>query len=218
MNNTIEERFWIRVRKGGPDDCWTWTGSTSKKGYGRFSNTKWGTNLAHRIAFMVSNGYQIPDGLLACHSCDNPRCVNPNHIFIGTNRENILDSSRKGRLAKGERAYHSKLTEQDVRNIHTLYSVDKKSSKQISKIYNVSMQSIMDILKGKSWKHLNLTEVAVRGKKGGINHFAKLKEEDILHIRKLWAGGLSFQGIASRFGVQPRSIKMIISRETWNHI
>lgn len=86
------------IQTGHPDECWEWKGTTDPKGYGRFARN--GRNLlAHRASWEVVNG-PIPEGLCALHKCDNPACCNPNHLFIGTKRDNALDRTRKGRTGK----------------------------------------------------------------------------------------------------------------------
>ena len=87
------DRFWDKVDKTG--ECWIWTASKNKKGYGRFGFGS-RAQLAHRVSWLLSNG-EIPDGMLACHTCDNPPCVNPSHLWLGTQKDNVVDMSSKGR-------------------------------------------------------------------------------------------------------------------------
>lgn len=89
------------VDKRGPNDCWLWTASKNKQGYGRFfkrfgkQKYAWAT---HRLAWMFRYNTRIPDGLICCHTCDNPSCVNPYHIFLSTHKYNVQDSKNKGRF------------------------------------------------------------------------------------------------------------------------
>lgn len=90
------ERFWSKVDKSG--DCWEWVGYLNEKGYGKFRlNNK--LQRAHRISYALKYG-AIPEGMLVCHRCDNPKCVNPEHLFIGTTTDNARDSISKGRRPK----------------------------------------------------------------------------------------------------------------------
>ena len=104
------QRFWRQVARGEPGDCWRWLGGT-RKGYGRFK-LKGRMVTAHRHAYELEVG-PIPDGLFVLHECDNPSCVNPRHLFLGTQLDNIRDRDKKGRhvACHGERHGEAKLTE-----------------------------------------------------------------------------------------------------------
>lgn len=92
----IQAAFWKRVDRRGDDECWPWTGGKSAHGYGRLWHAG-KTRVATRISWEIANGQEFPEGRLACHSCDNPECVNPRHIWPGTQSENLKDCVAKGR-------------------------------------------------------------------------------------------------------------------------
>lgn len=109
-----KERFFAFVSPDPNSGCWLWTGS-KRHGYGAF---KYMTTVeqAHRASYMLFVGL-IPDGMLVCHKCDVPACVNPDHLFIGTNYDNIHDASTKGRLSSGEGHYNAKLSKAQITEI-----------------------------------------------------------------------------------------------------
>lgn len=146
----IEQRFWEKVQKGpNENDCWIWT--AAKRGqnldYGVLKvSVEEGDVAAHKFSYELHNG-PVPEGMLVCHTCDNPPCVNPAHLFTGTHRDNAIDREKKHRSSK-----------------HGLQKLDDKSAKEIkystlsqcklSKIYGVSRATIASIQKGKTWRHI----------------------------------------------------------------
>lgn len=94
----IEERFWGKVNRIGFEECWEWMAARDPNGYGRIGGKRPRAELAHRVAYRLTRG-DIPLGLHVCHSCDNPPCCNPNHLFLGTDLDNNRDMRAKGRDA-----------------------------------------------------------------------------------------------------------------------
>ena len=149
---TIAERFFSKVQI--TPGCWLWNGARRKKGYGLFG-LEGKICSAHRVSYQMHVG-TIPSGNQVCHRCDNPRCVNPDHLFTGTSVENNADKISKGRQAKGECMASAKLTEDDVIRIRSIYikgSTDF-NTKTIAGMYGVSASHVTKILKGSKWKHL----------------------------------------------------------------
>lgn len=148
----IEPRFWTKVDQSGT--CWLWTGARLPKGYGIFKINRRNV-YAHRYSYGLHNG-PIPDGLMVMHSCDNPPCVNPAHLTIGTAQDNLSDMAAKGRgvtaatRARGERHASAKLTETDVLAIRS----DPRSQDAIASEYGVGQSAISRILLRKTWTHI----------------------------------------------------------------
>lgn len=138
------------------DGCHYWIGAISNRGRGRFSYN--GVNcLAPRIAYEFYKGV-IPDGLFVCHSCDNGLCVNPDHLFLGTNQDNINDKVKRGRQSRlhGSTNPNAKLIDSDVINIFQLKG--NKSATDVAFQYKVYPKTILDIWNGLSWRNLNLLQ------------------------------------------------------------
>lgn len=159
-----EARFWSRVVLG--DDCWSWSGSRNWGGYGRFQ-VAGREQAAHRYAWELAYG-PIPDGMFACHRCDNRGCVRPTHLFLGTAADNMADRDAKGRQAsglrngshtrperrpKGEAHGRQKLTEDQVRAIRK--ALDSGASyRELGEVYGVAAQSIRCIANRRNWAWL----------------------------------------------------------------
>jgi hypothetical protein len=173
-----DERFWARVdRSAGPSSCWPWTGHRLPcryaAGYGRLGIGDMSKDgrmvLAHRVAWELTRG-AIPFGLYVCHRCDNRPCCNPDHLFLGTARDNAMDASIKGRIARitgarhgskthperiarGERHGISKLTEADVRDVRSAIARGAPT-RRIAASYSVCKNTVCNIASGRTWAHV----------------------------------------------------------------
>lgn len=162
---TLAERFWEKVDKRGPDECWEWTASKHQFGYGVIGLPQEAalqprprrTLRATRVSWELANG-PIPDGMYVCHKCDNRGCVNPNHLFLGLPRENTRDMVSKGRGTHGERSKHAKLTWPAVREIRRAYASGEANSTQLAARYSVSPSVISEVINHKTWKEVGTCE------------------------------------------------------------
>lgn len=140
--------MWIEK---GPDECWPWTGAKRQNGYGH-KGWRGKQYLAHRWMYERRVG-PIPEGMVVCHACDNKWCVNPAHLFVGTQKDNVRDMYAKNRQAdrKGEKCGTSKLTEKEVLEIRA--ASDAKNV-ALAKQYGVSASLISQIRNRKTWTHI----------------------------------------------------------------
>jgi hypothetical protein len=151
-----EERFWAKVCK--TENCWLWQGSIGdRNGHGRFYLSDGTAIYAHRFSYELHFG-KIPEGLFVCHRCDNPRCVRPDHLFLGTNQENIIDAWNKGRMYdirsqhpdnSGENQGSHKLTWKSVEAIRQTKGVPQGI---LANQYGVNQSTISRILKAQYWR------------------------------------------------------------------
>lgn len=148
MTNLIE-RFESKIFYS-PCGCWCWTDKLNSCGYGRI-RIDGCTYIASRVSYEIFKGY--PGDLHVLHSCDNPACVNPDHLFLGTHQENMEDMRKKGRAhrLKGERNPSARLNETDVMAIKAMAGVHPM---EIAKQFNVCRMTVCNILSGKNWRHI----------------------------------------------------------------
>lgn len=147
---SIEGRFWKYVKKTGY--CWNWVGTIRTWGYGQaYVNRR--AISAHRYSWQIHYG-EIPSGKLICHRCDNRLCVNPEHLFLGTQAENIRDCMNKGRWHIGEKHGMAVLSENEVIAIRNKYVPYKVKCRHLAEEFKVTEATIRDIVCRKTWKHL----------------------------------------------------------------
>ena len=153
---TMEERFWEKVDKSSASGCWFWTAGKNPSGYGVFYLSKERQAIkAHRVSYEIEFG-RIPKGKLCCHKCDNPSCVRPSHLFLGTDADNMRDMAQKGRnryaVRRGVKNPKAKLDPEKVREIRRLYGTMPIVS--MAEKFNVSWPTIYHAAIRKTWKHV----------------------------------------------------------------
>lgn len=155
LNLITDEKQYIldRIEINKETGCWEWTGTCFFSGYARAGlysrKGKKYSQHANRMSYVVFKG-DIPENMYVCHSCDNPKCVNPDHLFLGTPKDNAIDMKNKRRSLSGEKHPNSKLTEHDALEIRK----SKRSKEFLSEKYGVSVYTIRDVLIRRTWNHI----------------------------------------------------------------
>lgn len=147
-DRTPAQRFWAKVDKRSEAECWPWMATKNGVGYGKFTLGVNNKVLAHRYSYEAANG-PIPDGVLVCHKCDNPQCVNPAHLFLGTHKDNMEDAVRKGRQARGARLPQTKLTDAQVLEAIELARSKPRNNERVAKMYGISGEHLGALMRGK---------------------------------------------------------------------
>ena len=148
------DRFWSKIKRGGPDECWEWQAHINKDGYGMIS-VDGVVERSHRMSWKLTNG-DIPKVMCILHSCDNPRCCNPSHLFLGTQKDNVADmvSKNRHRGSPGIKNPSAKLTEDEVGQIRRLRNETPLTLHEIGEMYDVSFSLVSQICKRKAWNHI----------------------------------------------------------------
>lgn len=167
-NRPLADRFWEKVNQDGPiicpelGPCWLWTGAHLTTGYGEIAlgGRPRKRLLAHRVSWELANG-PIPDGFLVCHRCDNPPCVRPDHLFLGTNADNLADMASKGRhyltrdperAKRGEAHYKSRFTAEQVRAMRDRYAAGGITQNALAAELGISRNTLQSVLNKRNWK------------------------------------------------------------------
>lgn len=212
---TIENRLAIKERIESrilsKDGCWI-TNYKVIKGRPKIKiNSK--SHLLSRVVYEIYKGTPPGDSHV-CHTCDNPLCINPDHFFLGSHAENMLDRARKNRQAKGSRVGSSKLVESQVLEIRKLLLENKLTCKQIGEKFGISADSVMEINRGTAWTHVKGIGKRLRDKKRN----SKLSEDNVRHIKKLLFEGAKSNTICKIFGITKATVSSIRLNKTWNSV
>lgn len=150
----FEERFWAKVQRKSQEMCWEWVGHRHYKGYGMFKGMGGKLEKAHRVSYEMRHG-RVPGDMHVLHRCDNPPCVNPDHLWAGTNAENVADREAKGRGGRLQGSLHwaAKLTEEQVIMMRRLHAEGAKQ-KDIVARFGVDKSRVSAIINRKIWRHI----------------------------------------------------------------
>lgn len=216
-------RFWNRTETEPNTGCTLWLGPRARRGYGI---TRWNgkTRQAHRIAYELGIG-PIPRGLCVLHRCDTPPCVNPAHLFVGTQQDNVADRDAKGRTARGERCAHPHHGEQNGRAILTWERVRMIRDEYVAGVgcaalmarHRLPRSTVNEIISGRHWPDAawSATREAMRRALNGRHPRARLSHEQVAAIRSRRARGESYSAIARAFSVTTGTIAHILTGRTW---
>lgn len=160
LKQKLENSFLKKTQRKDNDKCWPWKACVDQNGYGCMWNCilKKRSRVTRVILFLYKN-VPFESKLIACHKCDNPICVNPSHIFVGTMKDNSQDMVKKGRYnpankPKGSKHFASKLSEADVLKIRNMYRTGEHTYGSIAQLYNIDKTVIGKIIKKTAWKHV----------------------------------------------------------------
>ncbi len=218
------DRFWRRVRTspglGPAGECWEWQSIGKGNRYGQLRLGDY-VYPAHRVAYAISCG-PIASGLLVRHKCDNPICVRPEHLELGTNADNVADKMARGRhrVRSAENHPGAKLTSRAAMAIRQAYHATSVTMKELARQHGVSRETIREILYGRHWPRAGGPILHRTGKRRGEEHHsARLTAKDVKAIRQRYLNGeATYADLGREFGMSRHSIRRAISRISWKHI
>lgn len=229
-NQDIIQSLFSSAQVNPETGCWEWQGSRNDAGYGRMQFCG-RSQLVHRVVAHLALEMPLGSkGICALHHCDNPPCFNPDHLFIGSQQDNVDDCAAKGRARKaiGEESGTSKLTGAEVLDIRSRYVAGEPYG-QIASVFAVSVPLVALICQKKLWRHVGGEQKPPYRKPpheprsisvNGIAHpLATLTESDVVLMRDIYADGRTSQrALADLFGVTQPRVQMILARRAWTHI
>lgn len=212
---SLRERFSEKYRIDERTGCWLWTGAVEGGGYGViWVNETRRAGRAHRVSHELHVG-PIPDGAFVCHSCDTPRCVNPDHLWLGDATDNMRDMYSKGRdnPQKGDEHKDAVLTEKDVRAIRRDVRRWGRSHADVAREYGVTAGAILSAVAGVTWSHVDYwpeDAYAERGK--------KLNPQAVIVIRHMARAGRKLQDLADAYGIHYQTAYRVAAGLRWSHV
>ena len=215
MSKEYVDRFWARVDKS--DGCWNWTGALNTDKYGKLlvCTDRARRLFAHRISWALHNNAE-PGDMLVIHSCDNRRCVRPEHLRLGTHLDNARDAIDRDRYVRGAAHSSAKLHPFDVNAIRALYEAGL-GKRKLAEYYNVNSRTILALVRGRTWDKLPAQKQYTGLEAGEDAPNAKLTADQVAEIRRLRVD-MTQREIAERFGVTPSTISAICRGKTWKSV
>jgi predicted transcriptional regulator len=204
------ERFWSKVVTNDETGCREWVGHRNMFGYGVTSTAGIVEGprlplLAHRAAWVLTHGL-IPKGMVICHKCDHPPCCNPEHLFLGTQSENMRDAADKGRIP-GKRKINAK----QAREIRTALATDE-TTRSVAERFGLSVGAIHEIARGDAWKSIAKGRIDRSSKALRANKAKKLSFEDAEAVRRMIASGEKQEDVGEIFGITQGTVSRIVNR------
>lgn len=214
----------VKNYENGSGGCMNWTGKLDKWGYGR---VRFGKNpnrsfiSAHRASAAVFLKFDVKSPILVCHHCDNPRCINPDHFFTGTNPDNVADCKSKGRTPTGEKNASCKLTSVQVVEIRSAYAAGE-TGVSLSRRYGVGQSQIYRILLGQKWKCVlpigGIHKTPRITMSGDSNPSAKITSDQVSELRSRYSKGETQAALSKAYGISDTQVNRIVSRKYWLHV
>lgn len=227
---SLEERFWSKVEKSdNKTECWNWKAATRSKkdryGIFRIGDKNY---IASRVSWKLSNGKFPPKGIIVRHTCDNPLCVNPNHLKTGTTKDNSEDMVKRDRSLRGQKHHNSKIADTDAIQIIELLNKGLYPE-EISKKLNIPRTIVSSVKTGKSWAHLEhlkkrekfstgMSRKIKRSIERDSNLIKYSSEEEVIKIINLINEGFSNSEVANQFKCNQKKIRRIRKGETWKEL
>lgn len=150
----LAQRFAAKVNYGRPNECWLWQGSKNNTGYGQIRDDGQRTILAHRAAYQLTYKQEIPEGLCCLHKCNTPLCMNPTHLVLGTQMDNMRHKVMLDRQARGEDHGSARMTEEIVLELRALYATGKYTYQELQGMYGFAYGTVWNAINRVSWRHV----------------------------------------------------------------